>query len=300
MAKKDAKKTEIALGRLTVLSKENETLKKEIASSKIQANNWLTPDQIDLIRRTYVKGSTDDEFKLFLEVCRMYQLSPIKREIFFSKFTSKQTGQDTVAVIVGRDGYLSIAHKTPSFNGLSSGVIEKDGKLWGAYCEVSRKDWTRPLRVEVKLSEYNTGRNLWATMPATMITKVAESQALRKAFNVSGVYSEEELEQARYGTTGGVSNPTNGQEKPLLGPITKPDDPLKEPTQEPKITSEDQLRIKTTINQICKANGWELGPFIAEVKRALEGAGYSSLADLPQAMYLGFVDTISKIKLEAK
>ncbi len=53
---------------------------------------------------------------------------------------------------------------------------------------------THPFVVEVSLEEFNTHRNTWAKMPKIMIVKVAESQCLRKAFSISGIYSPEEFE----------------------------------------------------------------------------------------------------------
>jgi len=52
---------------------------------------------------------------------------------------------------------------------------------------------------EVRYSEYVQTKKdgeptkFWASKPNTMIKKVAESQALRTAFNISGVYAPEEL-----------------------------------------------------------------------------------------------------------
>ena len=49
------------------------------------------------------------------------------------------------------------------------------------------------------MGEYSTGRNQWAKMPGTMITKVAEMHALRGAFpqDFQGMYSPEEMAQAQ-------------------------------------------------------------------------------------------------------
>jgi hypothetical protein len=45
------------------------------------------------------------------------------------------------------------------------------------------------------MKEYSTGKALWASKPKTMLIKVAESQALRRAFSISGIYSPEEMGQ---------------------------------------------------------------------------------------------------------
>lgn len=162
-------------------------------SKEVQTNvgtnvQQFTPSEVALIKSMYAKDATDDELKLFLFKAQLYGLHPMRGEIFFYKFKGQP------AFIVGRDGFLAIAHKDERFNGLKSGTIEQDGKLVGAWAEVYRKDWTQPVRVEVKLSEYSTGYGLWPTKPATMLCKVAQSQALRMAFNISGIYGQEEFD----------------------------------------------------------------------------------------------------------
>jgi len=53
---------------------------------------------------------------------------------------------------------------------------------------------SHPIEVEVYASEYSTGKNLWRDKPRTMIQKVAEAHALRRAFSISGLYSPEEID----------------------------------------------------------------------------------------------------------
>jgi len=61
-----------------------------------------------------------------------------------------------------------------------------------AQAKVYRKDMGHPIKVRVVYSEYvqrkkdGTVTQFWAKMPITMLEKVAESQALRKAFNIRG------------------------------------------------------------------------------------------------------------------
>jgi hypothetical protein len=89
----------------------------------------------------------------------------------------------------------------------------KDGDDLVGWCRVYRKDMSRPFEVEVSLSEYSTGKNLWQTKPKTMIVKVAEAHALRRAFSISGLYSPEEVDtgdrpEPRYVGTVPAASPT--------------------------------------------------------------------------------------------
>jgi len=100
-----------------------------------------------------------------------------------------------MSIQVMRDGFLTIAHRSGKFAGIESGVKKnEEGDLVG-WAKVYHKDFKHPVYQEADFSEYNNAGNpLWKTKPKTMIKKVAESMALRKAFNVSGVYAPEEME----------------------------------------------------------------------------------------------------------
>jgi len=76
--------------------------------------------------------------------------------------------------------------------------LPKNGTLIGGWCEVYRKDRTRPVYREVELSAYNTGKNWWQKAPGQMIEKVAIVAAVRDSFSedVGGLYTSEEMEQA--------------------------------------------------------------------------------------------------------
>ena len=99
--------------------------------------------------------------------------------------------------------------------------IKSKEELVGGWAEVYRKDYSHPIRVEVAFEEYarttKDGKlmNNWATMPATMIRKVALVQALREAFpgEMSGMYVPEEMGIEIDEETGEVINhgePSNG------------------------------------------------------------------------------------------
>jgi phage recombination protein Bet len=146
-------------------------------------------EQVDLIKRMYAKNTTDDELKLLLYMSNKYNLDVMARQIWCVKFQGQPA-----QIYTGRDGFLEIAHRSGVFNGMESGttgsIKDKDLKGW---CRVYRKDMEHPFAVEADFDEYSTGKSLWASKPKTMIQKVAESQALRRAFSISGIYSPEEM-----------------------------------------------------------------------------------------------------------
>ena len=92
--------------------------------------------------------------------------------------------------------------------GMRSGVVGSDkpefeldenGDIISCTVTVHRKieDYIGNYSATVYFSEYTTGRNLWASKPKTMIAKVAEMHALRKACpeEMSQMYIEEDYAQ---------------------------------------------------------------------------------------------------------
>lgn len=179
----------------------------------IQKNNQIawTNDQIKLIQDTVAKGTTPDEFKLFLYTAGKYGLDPLVKKIWCVKY-----GSEPAAIFAGRDGFLQKAHESGKFDGMKTTIrieqvsfskkvkkkgyggkpdewieFKKENQLV-ATCLVWRKDMAHPFEREVWEEEYSSGLANWAKTPRTMIGKVAEAQALRLAFDISGIYSEEE------------------------------------------------------------------------------------------------------------
>ena len=165
------------------------------------------------IRKTLAQSATDDEFTTFILMCESYQLNPINKEIFFVKY-----GHGKATIITSRDGYLKIANLHPMFNGIESdSVYEGDiltkradgsilitygtehmtfdkSKLRGAFCNVFRKDRDVTMSTYVSLKEYfKKEAPIWTQYTHAMIIKVAEAMALKRAFAISGLVSQEEM-----------------------------------------------------------------------------------------------------------
>jgi len=175
---------------------ENVVVKKEetlIDSKTIQAD-WT--DKIELVKSLVAKNCSNEEFGLLVHLANQYKLDPLKREIWAVKYS-----YNPAQIFVSRDGFLSIAHKSGQFNGMETTFVEpKDpAKIddLTATCTVYRKDMEHAIKVTIRMGEYNTKMSVWKTKPRTMLQKVAESQALRRAFNVAGVYSPEEFDQVK-------------------------------------------------------------------------------------------------------
>jgi phage recombination protein Bet len=174
--------------RVAMAASNNELAKIGPANSSA---GWNDEDKA-LIRQTVAKKANDAEFKLLLYIASKYDLDPLVKQIWCVKY-----GDEPAAIYTSRDGFLHLAHKSGQFDGMETVSIRESGKLIGARCSVWRKGFSRPFVVEVALSEYNTNQNQWAKKPETMIKKVAESQCLRRAFDISGLYEPGEMGDER-------------------------------------------------------------------------------------------------------
>ena len=185
-------------------------MSRDIVKAEEQASvaslDW-SAEQVETIKRTVAKDATGPELDMFLHLSRTYGLDPFAKEIWFIKM---DRGAPTI--FTSRDGYLKIANRDPRFEGMEADVVyggdmfrktkdgiehvygSKDrGTPIGAYCIVHRSDRRIPIYVYAPFKDYARGGN-WGRYPHAMILKVAEAQALKRAFSISGLVTQEELD----------------------------------------------------------------------------------------------------------
>ena len=172
----------------------------------------FTNEQKQIIRRQFFPPTASDSDMIYcMEVAKAFKLNPILKQIYFVERRAKINNQWVCKVepLAGRDSFLTLAHRSGEFAGIESETMIKEkpffnGKEWRsrpelvAVAKVFKKDCDKPFIVEVNYSEYaqKTSQGeitkFWREMPETMLKKVAESQALRKAFDITGLYSIDE------------------------------------------------------------------------------------------------------------
>ena len=165
---------------------------------------------LETVKKYLARGDqalTDSEAMMFIKLCQYQKLNPFTNEAYAIKFSGK------FQIITGYDTFKRRADAHPHYYGRKSGitvmrgndVVQKEGTcvyptetLLGGWCRVYRKRGESEIEEvfrEVSMAEYSKGQSTWKAMPATMINKVAVSQALRDAFPLeyAGLYSDAEL-----------------------------------------------------------------------------------------------------------
>ncbi len=176
---------------------------------------WLSVENKKIIRSQFFPpNASDAEMQYCIGVAKAFNLNPILKQIYFVPRRSKVNEQwiEKIEPLAGRDSFLTLAHRSGKFDGIESKVeiketpVLKDGK-WSrendlvATAIVYKKGSDRPFIVSVNYREYvqKTAKGditqFWRDKPETMLKKVAESQVLRKAFDITGLYAEEEYNQ---------------------------------------------------------------------------------------------------------
>ena len=155
----------------------------------------LSEEQVALIARTIAKDATKDELALFVGMCKRTGLDPFSRQIYFIKANGRVMTQISV------DGFRVIAERSGDYAGQDAPEFKETNGVIDS-CSVAVYRWRGDTRYQAAVGvaywkEYAKG-GTWTQMPHTMLAKVAECLALRKAFpnDLSGLYAPEEMDQA--------------------------------------------------------------------------------------------------------
>ena len=164
----------------------------------------------NIVRLYLTRGQgkvTDAEVIMFISLCKSNGLNPFNGDCYLIKYDDRTPA----SMVTARDAFMRRAEGASAvYEGFESGVIVVRGdavldlqgsfflpsdQLVGGWAKVYRADRKVPTVQRVRLVEYNTGKSNWAAKPGTMIQKVAEAQAFRRAFsmNLNGMYIPEEM-----------------------------------------------------------------------------------------------------------
>lgn len=190
----------------------------------------FSQEQIDLIKSQIAPKATDDELKLFIYQAKRTGLDPLARQIYAihrrqkvgNNWVEKMTIQTSI------DGFRVIAERSGDYAGQDEPIFEEaEGNLIKCTVKCYRFKGEARYCVSVGVaywSEYvpmyeGKPSGLWLKMPHTMLAKVAEALALRKAYpqDLSGLYTGDEMNQAdKIEPEPDFSDVPDGEERQML------------------------------------------------------------------------------------
>lgn len=174
---------------------------QEVSLSRYIINRYLAPGA----------DFTEAECWSLIGLAQARGLNPVTKDVYFLRF------QGNPQIVVSRDYYEKRAAKNPNYEGKENGIVVlnrkgeieyrkgtimlKDEELLGGWCQVFMKNLTHPVFASVQFDEAvrtkSDGKPMstWASMPKTMVEKVAVVRALKQAMteDFGGTYSAIEL-----------------------------------------------------------------------------------------------------------
>ena len=204
--------------------------------SEERASVSWTPEQIQLLNDILPENISDKELRLFKYVCQKTGLDPFMRQIHIVKRWDAGRKREVATFQTGIDGYRVIAERSCEYAGSDKPVfvyrtkkeIEELKKqnlpipkvnLQSASVTVYRMVQGQRVGYNAtaywdEYAQYDRNGDLssfWSRMPRGQLAKCAEALALRKAFpaNLSGLYTNEEMQQADNSNRGRNANGTD-------------------------------------------------------------------------------------------
>lgn len=255
-----------------------------------------TDENYKTIKECFAKGLSDQEFQVFVEIGKRCNMNPFLREIWAIKF-----GQNPASIFVGRDGYRKAAQAHPDYEhheahsvyendelhyDNETGGVQHDfnfatnrGELVGAFAQVRKKGVFRPYFKFVYFKEYTTGQSLWKSKPDTMITKVAECQVLKMAFQdlFAGTYDEAEQWEEKPKPREVLANLINPSTGEVVAEVRRADsDSVKE------------------LRNLLNTNDWAISASVSWLKKA----NAKSFDEMSQEQVDACIKLISKKQLQ--
>ena len=214
----------------------------------------LTPEDVAMYCASGNTPLTQRDVVNFMATCKALGANPFLGDVYLVKY-----GSENASIMAGKNYYTRVAVSIPTYDGMAAGIVclattgeivYRKGSLAlpgdtciGGWAEVWDKRWTRPVRAEVAMEEYNSHRSLWKTKPLTMIRKVALVQALREAYpdRFAGTYDASEM-----GTKG---------EAPAPAPTPQHVAAKVEPEQRPRaaLSDDDKREMSELADEL---DGW--------------------------------------------
>ena len=179
-------------------STEEEFLNKKKMTREIEKKITFSDGDIDIIKKDIFPEGTHEQKELFIKQCERTGLDPLTRQIYAMIIKGKMSVQTSI------DGFRVIAERSGDYAGQDEPVFsyDKNNKLICAKVKIFRFRGDNRYQAAVGVAYWDeyfqADKYMWKKMPHTMLSKVAEALALRKAYplDLSGIYTSDEMAQS--------------------------------------------------------------------------------------------------------
>lgn len=196
-----------------------------MSNKQIQAINTdtvvgsFTQSELDTLKATIAKGTTNEQFALFVQTCARSGLNPFLNQIYCITYNGKDGPVMSIQIAV--EGIVALAKRHPQYKGFIAHEVKQNdefeidvvtgepkhriismdrGKTVGAYC-VAYREGAPNITVVITNDQVDhlvKGRNgqMWRDYFDDMIVKHAIKRAFKRQFGI-------EVAEDEYGVAGG-------------------------------------------------------------------------------------------------
>ncbi|WP_020476241.1 phage recombination protein Bet [Zavarzinella formosa] len=87
------------------------------------AHRSYSASQLTLIRRTVAKDTSQDEFDLFIEICKQQGLDPFKKQIYAHVYNKDKADKRQLVIVTSIDGYRAKAQRSGDYRPAEDAVV---------------------------------------------------------------------------------------------------------------------------------------------------------------------------------
>jgi len=147
-----------------------------------------------VVRQTAMPaGASNEQFAMFLLVCRRHNLNPVSGEIYAF---AKQRGGG-IQPVLSIDGWVTLINRQEDLDGIEFSFCEADGKLVSCTCQIWRKSFSHPVEVTEYFAEVRRDTLPWKSHPRRMLRHKTLIQCARVAFGFGDFVDPDEAERIR-------------------------------------------------------------------------------------------------------